>query len=149
MGQKRQDEMPLAVAKAYAYAREAQRYGYSATVKIETSPTEYYSDGDVMFPASVVAWVQIHDEWLGSLGDTLCGGWRSVRPGQGRNATTRFIAGWKFGLGSSKKDFANEREFGVYVSMDSYREKDPAKYGIIPEADRITAPAWTAEDWDK
>ena len=146
MGQKSLSERPLAVTKAYAYARAAQGCGYSVEVEVKVEPAEYYSSGEIMWPSSVIVWLTAKDEYLGVMGDRFLAGWRSYRPGQGRNATTRFITGSRMGLGKTK-EFKNERDFAIWLTMDSYRAQDPAKYGIVPEADRITAPEWTEADW--
>lgn len=147
VGQKSLSERPLAVTKAYAYARAAQGCGFSVEVKVETCPAVYYSSGEVMMPASVIVWLTAKDEYLRLWGDTFTGGWKSYCPGQGRNATTRFVGGWRQRTLAEMKRFKNERDFATYLTMDSYRAQDPAKYGIVPEADRITAPEWTEADW--
>jgi hypothetical protein len=146
VGQKNLNERPLAVTKAYAYARAAQGCGHSVKVEVKVEPAEYYSSGEIMWPSSVLVWLTTKDEYLGMLGDRFMAGWRSYRPGQGRSATTRFIAGSRMGLGKTK-DFRNERDFAIWLTMDSYRREEPAKYGIVPEDSRITAPEWSAEDW--
>jgi hypothetical protein len=147
VGQKNLSERPLAVTKAYAYARAAQGCGYSVEVKVETSPAMLYSSGEVMLPASVTVWLTARDEYLGVWGDTLTGGWTSRCPGQGSNATTKFIGGFRSRTLAEMKRFRNERGFATYLLMDSYRVSDPDKYGIVPEDSRITAPEWSAEDW--
>lgn len=148
MGQKRLDERPLAVARAYAYAREMEGYGYSVEVRVEVRPESFYGDGEIMLPATVMAWVTAKDEYMGVWGDSFSAGWRSSKPTKGFSATTRFVGGTRYRTLGPSKRYASEREFGYATSVDSYRASEPEKYGIRPEADRISAPEWSAEDWD-
>lgn len=125
-----------------------QGLGYSVEVKVEVNPAHHYTSGEVMLPASVTAWLTARDDYMGVWGDTFTGGWTSRQPGQGRNATTRFIGGWRQRTLAEMKRFGSERQFVLYMTMDSYRREDPAKYGILPEDQRITAPEWTEADWN-
>lgn len=146
MGRKRDDEKPLAIVRAEAYAREARKYGLKAEVRIERSEASYYrSTGEVMTPERLYAWVTVRDEWLGVFGDYLSAGWTSVRPTPGFSATTRFLGGHvSRTLLKTKK--LSERGMASELANYRYRLADPAKYEIPEGEDTTPAVEW--EGWE-
>jgi len=145
MGQKRQDETPIAVARADAFAREARKYGLRARVEVETHPAEYYKHEptEIMLAERITAWAIVDDEWLGVFGDHLMVGWSSVRPGQaGYSATTRFMSGnVSRTLLPTKK--LSERASWSELANYRYRLDDPAKYGIKEDTTPESAWSWS------
>ncbi len=121
MSETRSPEPTRAERKAESYAEIARGYGLEAEVQVTHEPASYYSSGEVMFPASVVAWVRIAEPFV--LGENLNYGWRSYLAGQGRPATTRGIVGWSYEplRKPSTRRLRNERTFANRLHVYSYR----------------------------
>jgi len=124
-------EMTVGEARARKYAALAERYRLNAEVKVEEKPAEYWDNGDLMYPASVIASVSIREDCL--FGDYLTYAWRSVLPSQDRKATTRGLPGIKIrGAAVKRKSvvkFGNEADFRRALSSYEYREDSP--YNVL------------------
>jgi len=142
MGRKRDDEKPLAIVRAEAYAREARKYGLMAEIRIERLPADLYSDGSVMLPERLMAYVSVRDGWLGAFGDSLWAGWTSVRPQAGFSATTRFLGG-SVSRTLLKTRKLTERKLAYELANYRYRLAEPGKYGITED----TTPAIEWAGW--
>jgi len=124
-------EMTVGEARARKYAALAERYRLAAEVKVEERPAEFWDNGDLKYPASVIASVAIREDCL--FGDYLTYAWRSVLPSQGQKATTRGLPGIKIrGAAVKRKSvvkFGNEADFRRALSSYSYREDSP--YNVL------------------
>jgi hypothetical protein len=118
----------LGERRARKYAALALRYRLEAEVKVEARPAEYWEDGGLKYPASVISSVAIREPGL--FGDYVTYAWRTVEPGQGQKATTRGLPGIKIRGAAVKRQsvirFGNEADFRRALSLYDYREDSPA-----------------------